>query len=146
MATSGLGIFALKMNKDKAPLHMVDVLGQYARIAQEIDSAVLDVVKSGQYINGPAVRDFSKDLALWLGHTDEKPIHVIPCANGTDALQAAFMALGLRCAAVKQKRKLFRQMRVACEWASDNTRRKGRCWHSGARQVGREASARLLCC
>lgn len=96
MATSGLGIFALKMNKDKAPLHMVDVLGQYARIAQEIDSAVLDVVKSGQYINGPAVRDFSKDLALWLGHTDEKPIHVIPCANGTDALQAAFMALGLQ--------------------------------------------------
>lgn len=75
---------------------MVDVLGQYARIQNEVDAAVLDVIRSGQFINGPAVHRFRDDLALWLGSTESDPIHVIPCANGTDALQAAFMALGLQ--------------------------------------------------
>ena len=84
------------MSNDKAPLHMVDVLGQYAHIQDDIDKAVLDVVKSGQYINGPAVRDFAQELAQWLGHSESQPVHVIPCANGTDALQAALMALDLK--------------------------------------------------
>lgn len=76
-------------------LHMVDVRGQYARIQEEVDAAVLDVVRSGQFINGPAVKSFTANLADWLGHTEASPVHVIPCANGTDALQAAFMALGI---------------------------------------------------
>ena len=76
-------------------LHMVDVVGQYARIQEEVDAAVLEVVRSGQFINGPAVHDFTRHLADWLGHTEAHPLHVIPCANGTDALQAAFMALGI---------------------------------------------------
>jgi len=84
------------MAHDTSPLHMVDVRGQYARIQPEIDQAVLDVVRSGQFINGPAVRDFTSALAEWLGHTEEAPIHVVPCANGTDALQAALMALDLQ--------------------------------------------------
>jgi len=74
---------------------MVDLKGQYAHIQEEIDQAVLDVVKSGAFIQGPAVKAFSQNLSDWLGSTDSVPIHVIPCANGTDALQAAFMALGL---------------------------------------------------
>ena len=84
------------MAQDSSPLHMVDVRGQYARTQSDIDKAVLDVVRSGQYINGPAVHDFTSALADWLGHTEEHPIHVVPCANGTDALQAALMALDLK--------------------------------------------------
>lgn len=82
------------MVKD-APLHMVDLKGQYAHIQEEVDHAVLEVIRSGAFINGPAVKRFTQDLSQWLGSTDHAPIHVIPCANGTDALQAAFMALGL---------------------------------------------------
>ena len=82
------------MVKD-APLHMVDLKGQYAHIQEEVDHAVLEVIRSGAFINGPAVKRFTQDLSQWLGSTDDAPIHVIPCANGTDALQAAFMALGL---------------------------------------------------
>ena len=76
-------------------LHMVDVRGQYSRIQEDIDRAVLDVVRSGQFINGPAVREFTADLAQWLGHSEADPVYVVPCANGTDALQAALMALDL---------------------------------------------------
>ena len=83
------------MIKD-APLHMVDLKGQYARIQDEVDQAVLDVIRSGAFIQGPAVKQFAADLSAWLGSTEQEPIHVIPCANGTDALQAAFMALGLK--------------------------------------------------
>ena len=83
-------------NTTRMELHMVDVRGQYARIQEDIDRAVLDVVRSGQFINGPAVRAFTADLAHWLGHTEADPVHVIPCANGTDALQAALMALDLK--------------------------------------------------
>ena len=83
------------MIKD-APLHMVDLKGQYARIQDEVDQAVLDVIRSGAFIQGPAVKQFAADLSVWLGSTEQKPIHVIPCANGTDALQAAFMALELK--------------------------------------------------
>ena len=85
-----------QMAQDSTPLHMVDVRGQYARIQSDVDEAVLNVVRSGQYINGPAVHDFTSALADWLGHTEQQPIHVVPCANGTDALQAALMALDLK--------------------------------------------------
>ena len=79
----------------EAPVHMVDLKGQYARISNEVDAAVLEVIRSGAFIQGPAVKRFTAHLSDWLGSTEEAPIHVIPCANGTDALQAAFMALGL---------------------------------------------------
>jgi UDP-2-acetamido-2-deoxy-ribo-hexuluronate aminotransferase len=72
-------------------IHMVDLKSQYEKIQSEIDSAVLDVIRSTQYINGPEVKHFQKDLEDYLGIR-----HVIPCANGTDALQVAMMALDLR--------------------------------------------------
>tara|TARA_B100001175_G_scaffold97733_1_gene82843 strand:+ start:490 stop:1623 length:1134 start_codon:yes stop_codon:yes gene_type:complete len=75
------------MNK----IHMVDLKGQYNDIKSEIDKAVIDVIESGQYINGPAVQEFSSNLAKYLSVN-----HVIPCANGTDALQVALMALDLK--------------------------------------------------
>jgi len=69
---------------------MVDVLGQYKRYQQEIDDAILAVVRSGAYINGPAVKKFETDTAAYLGVK-----HAIGCASGTDALQIAMMALGI---------------------------------------------------
>lgn len=63
---------------------------QYRRIQTEIDEAVLEVLASGNYINGPAVELFAQDLAEYTGAK-----HVIPCGNGTDALIIALMALGL---------------------------------------------------
>ncbi len=69
---------------------MVDLKGQYARFADEIDAAVLDVVRSTQYIKGPEVEAFEQELGAYLGVE-----HVIGCANGTDALQIAMMALDL---------------------------------------------------
>jgi dTDP-4-amino-4,6-dideoxygalactose transaminase len=71
-------------------IQMVDTITQYKHIQAEVDTAVLEVMASGAYINGPAVKQFQQHLAAWL----EVP-HVIPCANGTDALQVALMALGL---------------------------------------------------
>ncbi|MGI8669910.1 MAG: DegT/DnrJ/EryC1/StrS family aminotransferase [Aridibacter sp.] len=71
-------------------IQMVDLKGQYEKIKNEIDEAVLDVISSTAFINGPAVKDFQANLEKYL---DVK--HVIPCANGTDALQIALMALGL---------------------------------------------------
>ena len=71
-------------------LQMVDLLGQYEKIQKDIDKAVLDVIRSSNYINGPDVNRFQKDLESYLGVK-----HVIPCANGTDALQVALMALEL---------------------------------------------------
>lgn len=70
---------------------MVDLKGQYQKIKEEIDRAVLDVLESTAYINGPEVKNFSEELAHYL-----KVKHVIPCANGTDALQVAMMGLGLK--------------------------------------------------
>lgn len=70
---------------------MVDLLGQYRQIQQEIDEAVLRVVRSSQFIGGPEVKAFQEELAQFNGVE-----HVIPCANGTDALQIAMMALGLQ--------------------------------------------------
>lgn len=73
------------------PLQMVDLKTQYQKIKAEVDKAVIDVFESTAFINGKPVQDFSEALAKYL---DVK--HVIPCANGTDALQIAMMALGLQ--------------------------------------------------
>jgi len=70
---------------------MVDLIAQYQDIKTEIDHALLSVVEKAQFINGPEVQAFEKELANYLGAK-----HVIPVANGTDALQIALMALGLK--------------------------------------------------
>ncbi len=72
-------------------IQMVDLKKQYQKIKAEVDKAVVDVLESSAFINGKPVQDFSKNLASYLGIK-----HVIPCANGTDALQIALMALGLQ--------------------------------------------------
>ena len=72
-------------------IQMVDLLGQYDKIQEQVDSKILEVVKSGAYINGPEVHNFQKELENYLGVKN-----VIPCANGTDALQIAMMGLGLK--------------------------------------------------
>ena len=71
-------------------IEMVDLKGQYAKIQNEIDKAILESIRSANFINGPAVSEFSKSLSEYLGGA-----YVIPCANGTDALQIAMMALDL---------------------------------------------------
>ena len=70
---------------------MVDLKGQYLKIKKEVDEAVLRVLDTTAFINGPEVNNFQKSLEEYL---DVK--HVIPCANGTDALQVAMMGLGLK--------------------------------------------------
>jgi dTDP-4-amino-4,6-dideoxygalactose transaminase len=72
-------------------IQMVDLRSQYLNIKTEIDRAVQEVIDSCAFINGPAVQTFQKDLEQYLGVK-----HVIPCANGTDALQVSMMALGLQ--------------------------------------------------
>ena len=72
-------------------IRMVDTISQYQEIQESIDVAVNEVIRSGIYINGPVVQQFRKDLANFLGAG-----HVITCANGTDALQVALMALDLQ--------------------------------------------------
>ncbi len=72
------------------PIQMVDLKQQYAKIKNDIDTAIHDVLDSAAFINGNAVTDFAANLSQYL---DVK--HVIPCANGTDALQIAVMALEL---------------------------------------------------
>ena len=72
-------------------IQMVDLKGQYSKIKAEVDSSVLEVLDSTAYINGPKVHEFQKNLEDYLGVKN-----VIPCANGTDALQIAMMGLGLK--------------------------------------------------
>lgn len=72
-------------------LEMVDLKGQYSKIKAEIDIAVLESISSAAFINGPAVKEFQASLESYLGVK-----HVIPCANGTDSLQIAMMALELQ--------------------------------------------------
>ncbi len=74
-----------------SPIQMVDLKKQYRKIKAEVDTAVIDVLESTAFINGKPVQQFADALAAYL---DVK--HVIPCANGTDALQIAMMALGLQ--------------------------------------------------
>ena len=78
-----------KIQVDK--IQMVDLVAQYQNIKSEIDTAIMSVIENAQFINGPEVAAFQKELENYL-----EVKHVIPCANGTDALQIALMALGLK--------------------------------------------------
>ncbi len=72
-------------------IQMVDLVSQYEQIQDQVDQAITNVVRSSAYINGPEVKTFQAELEQYLSVK-----HVIPCANGTDALQIAMMALGLK--------------------------------------------------
>lgn len=72
-------------------IQMVDLQGQYRKIKTEVNAAIQQVLDTSSYINGPLVQDFQQNLEEYMGVK-----HVIPCANGTDALQIAMMALGLQ--------------------------------------------------
>ena len=72
------------------PIQMVDLKRQYLKIKPEVDTAIANVLDTTSFINGKAVGDFASNLAKYLNVAE-----VIPCANGTDALQIAMMALGL---------------------------------------------------
>ncbi|QIE60211.1 DegT/DnrJ/EryC1/StrS family aminotransferase [Rasiella rasia] len=72
-------------------IQMVDLKGQYQHIKEKVNQSVLDVIESTAFVNGPEVHAFQKELEDYL-----EVKHVIPCANGTDALQIAMMALGLQ--------------------------------------------------
>jgi dTDP-4-amino-4,6-dideoxygalactose transaminase len=72
-------------------IRMVDLHGQYKKIESEVQQAIAEVVESTAFINGPAVKEFQGNLEDYLGCK-----HVIPCGNGTDALQVSMMALGLK--------------------------------------------------
>ena len=78
-----------KIQVDK--IQMVDLVAQYQNIKSEIDTAIMSVIENAQFINGPEVAAFQIELENYL-----EVKHVIPCANGTDALQIALMALGLK--------------------------------------------------
>ena len=73
------------------PIQMVDTKTQYQKIKAEIDKAVVEVMESSAFINGKPVSEFATHLSAYTGAR-----HTIPCANGTDALQIAMMALGLQ--------------------------------------------------
>jgi dTDP-4-amino-4,6-dideoxygalactose transaminase len=72
-------------------LQMVDLKSQYEKIKDEVNASIQEVLDNNTYINGPLVHQFQTDLEKYLGVK-----HVIPCANGTDALQIAMMGLGLQ--------------------------------------------------
>ena len=72
-------------------IEMVDLKGQYEQIREEVNRSVLETIESTLFINGPKVKSFQDHLEKYLGVK-----HVIPCANGTDALQIALMSLGLK--------------------------------------------------
>jgi dTDP-4-amino-4,6-dideoxygalactose transaminase len=72
-------------------IQMVDLKGQYEKIKTEVDAGIQEVLNTTAFINGPAVKEFQADLEKYLNVK-----HVIPCANGTDALQIAMMALDLK--------------------------------------------------
>ena len=71
-------------------IQMVDLQGQYQQIKETVNTSIEQVLNSSAYINGPLVHEFQADLEKYLNVK-----HVIPCANGTDALQIAMMGLGL---------------------------------------------------
>ena len=76
---------------EKNNVQMVDLMGQYLKIKNEIDSNIISSIESGRFVNGPIVKQFSENLSAYLNVR-----YVIPCANGTDALQIALMALDLK--------------------------------------------------
>ncbi|MCL2682862.1 MAG: DegT/DnrJ/EryC1/StrS family aminotransferase [Bacteroidales bacterium] len=73
------------------PIQMVDLKSQYQKIKPEVDKGIQEVLDTCAFINGPAVKRFQENLEKYLNVK-----HVIPCANGTDALQVAMMALDLK--------------------------------------------------
>ena len=79
------------MEKVMKQIQMVDLKSQYQKIKSEVDAAIQNVIDNTAFINGPEVKAFQQELEKFLGVK-----HVIPCANGTDALQIAMMALGLK--------------------------------------------------
>jgi dTDP-4-amino-4,6-dideoxygalactose transaminase len=72
-------------------IHMVDLNGQYQGIKEKVNASLSTILENSAFINGPDVKAFQKELEDYLGVK-----HVIPCANGTDALQLAMMGLGLK--------------------------------------------------
>ncbi|MDR4952382.1 DegT/DnrJ/EryC1/StrS family aminotransferase [Chryseobacterium sp. ES2] len=72
-------------------IQMVDLKGQYLKIKEDVDISIQECIDSTAFINGPAVKEFQQDFEKYL-----RVKHVIPCANGTDALQIAMMALDLK--------------------------------------------------
>jgi UDP-2-acetamido-2-deoxy-ribo-hexuluronate aminotransferase len=72
-------------------IQMVDLKGQYDKIKETVNTSIQEVLDNNSYINGPQVHEFQKNLENYLNVK-----HVIPCANGTDALQIAMMGLGLK--------------------------------------------------
>ena len=72
-------------------IEMVDLKGQYDGIQAQVNASVISTIESTKFINGPQVKEFQEHLENYLGVK-----HVIPCANGTDALQIALMGLGLK--------------------------------------------------
>jgi dTDP-4-amino-4,6-dideoxygalactose transaminase len=78
------------MEKVSRKIDMVDLVGQYDKIKHEVDAAISEVINTSKFINGPEVKLFQVELEEYLGVK-----HVIPCANGTDALQIAVMAANL---------------------------------------------------
>ena len=79
------------MSTSQNKIQMVDLKGQYLKIKSEVDSAIQDCLSNATFINGPEVANFANGLAKYLNAA-----YVIPVANGTDALQIAMMALGLK--------------------------------------------------
>ena len=79
--------FGLKRRKMNKKIQMVDLVSQYAKIKEEVKAELNEVLDSAMFINGPAVHAFQAALEEYLGVR-----HVIPCANGTDALQIIMMA------------------------------------------------------
>ncbi len=73
------------------PIQMVDLKQQYTKIKSEVDSAIREILENASFINGKAVTDLAEGLSAYTGSK-----HTIPCANGTDALQIAMMALDLQ--------------------------------------------------
>ena len=84
----GRGIFEIQLGKVNQKIHMVDLVGQHAKIQAELDEAIGRVMATGAFVKGPEVAAFADELAEFTGSK-----HVIPCGNGTDALQIALMAL-----------------------------------------------------
>src|SRR5690554_6430865 len=72
-------------------IQMVDLKGQYESIKEQVNQSIAEVLETTAFVNGPEVHNFQKELENYLGVK-----HVIPCANGTDALQIAMMGLGLQ--------------------------------------------------
>ena len=72
-------------------IQMVDLNGQYQAIKNQVNSSITNILETSAFINGSDVKEFQKELEAYLGVK-----HVIPCANGTDALQIAMMGLGLK--------------------------------------------------